>query len=138
MSTFAEFMAEVKQTIEGWPGGPVRMASDYRGDLERIAAGATKYQLQAGVAGIDRRDSNFQRTAVNATVLIHRRLVNAFSERAYTESGDLPTYGAFLSDRLWWRSLATVYDVLELPAFTVVRVGNVVSLECTVQVVLKP
>lgn len=137
MSTYAEFVTEVKQTIEGWPGAPVRMVSDYRSDLERLSAGATKYQLQAGVSGIDHRNSNTPRTAVSATVVIHRRLVNAFDERAYTEV-DLQAYAALLSDRHWWRELATVNEVLEPPAFEIARAGNVVSITCEVQVVLKP
>lgn len=141
MSTYADLVTELKQAIEGWPGSPVRMASDHRSDLERIAVGATKYQLRASVAGIERNDSNFQRTAVAVTVAIHRRLVTAFAERAYTET-DLQSYLALLGDHLWWRGesvggLSSVYRVIELPSFEVSRAGNVVSLTCSVQVVLK-
>ena len=141
MSTYADLVTELKQTIEGWPGFPVRMVSDYRSDLERLAVGATKYQLRANVSGVERSDSNFERTACKVTVLIHRRLVTAFAERDYTET-DLQAYLKRLGDRLWWRGeavggLSHVYRLLEPPAFSVDRVGNVVSLTCETQVVIK-
>jgi hypothetical protein len=137
MSTVAELIAEVKSVVEALPGLPVRMASDYRTDFERIAAGTTRYQIEAGVAAVDRRNSNVDRTAVLVRLRILHRLVTAFAERTYTEA-HMQAHLARVVDLHWWRDLASVNEVLVSPSVTIERVGNVFALETSLTVVLKP
>lgn len=137
MSTYAEFVTEVKTAIEGWPGSPTRMVSDYRSNLERFDAGETKYQLAVGVAGADRANSNVTLTQCAVTARIAHRLLDAFSERVYAE-GPLQAHLAYFTDLHWWRSLSTVRAVIEAPEVTIERIGNVVVAQVDLQVTLKP
>jgi len=134
MATPADLLAQIAAAVEAQVSGAVRLASDYRDDLEPIPAGATRYQVRGGPSGRD-SDSNETRTVESVEVSLHHALSGA--ERVYTE-GAMQSDVAALIALSFWRGLAAVAEVIEPPGYEVEREALVVSVTVSVEVSITP
>ncbi|MCI0344826.1 MAG: hypothetical protein L0221_05185 [Chloroflexi bacterium] len=134
MPTPAAFLSQAATALVALVPGVIRLASDYRDDLEAIPVGATRYQLRGGAAGKAADNSNVSLTFVGVEVSLHHRLPGA--ERTYTE-GVLQTHLEQLVDSGWWRGIAAVAYVQEEGESVIERVGSVVSATVTLVVAIQ-
>jgi hypothetical protein len=140
MATLAQLDAQAAALIEALGCTPTRLGSDHRLDLEKIPAGAARYQLRVFPPAIDeRRGGNVVYAVAELAVAIHYRLGLAEAERTYT-LGDHQTDSLAMLERDYWTALAAVFDVTQGPSMeeAIARVGNVLSYTVAVEVRIQP
>lgn len=131
MATAAELLTAMAAKIEEEVEGAVRSPSDYRVDLAKIPAGATRYQLRMGPAGVS-VDSNSTRTVLGGELAVFHRLADKTDERTYTEGAMQTTIDALVNPSTW-RSLVECKEVVEDPSYSVQRVVHVISTVISLQ-----
>lgn len=138
MPTPAGALAAVAAALEAQLVGIARLGSDYRDDLERLPAGARRYQLRGGVAG-ETVDSNATRQRLALELRILHALADPAAERAYTE-GALLDAEALLLSRAFWRGIAGLGldEIEDGPSYRVERTGRIVALSVTLTVSILP
>lgn len=136
MATPATLLSQIATAVEAEVSGIVRLGSDHRDDLEKIPAGATRYQLRGGPAGI-RYDSNQGATIEAVELVIAHRLASPTAERTYTEGALQTTLEALIAPA-WWRALAACREVARVPGYAVERRGNVIEAVVTTELVITP
>lgn len=112
--------------------------SDYRTDMDDLAAGSTHYRLRfQEQQGQDDSNQHIQYAALELEVSHH--LSDRFDEVAYTE-GDMLAHHEALLDKAWWRTLVSVREVPQGPdlELNVSREGNVMSWSILVIVAIVP
>ncbi len=139
MATAKATVALIATAIEGTTLAPTAMASDLELPFEAIAAGATKYQLQAWAGPITTvKDSvpPFQ-TALAVKVMVHHHLGAAETERQYTQD-EMQDFLETVLDPKFWEDIVGVFGVdeggePEMALGDVTRTGRVISFIITVQ-----
>jgi hypothetical protein len=137
MPSPATVLATIATDIATLTSG-TRLGSDLSTAVERIAAGALRFQLKTIWGGIYAQ-SNVNLARLNLDVSIHRRLGASEAERTYTE-GALLTHQASLFDLTWWAARAGVFDVWSPPSSSQSDLsrdgdGEVISYRLTVGVI---
>lgn len=139
MATIIGFVGEVRTKITASLTSLTGQTtnSDYRSDLDDLAAGATHYQLQFQEQQ-SVRDSNSHIQTCAIELIVSHHLAARYSERAYTESNML-TEMASLLDADWWR-VASVREVVNAPQLeqNVEREGNIITWSVLVNVAIIP
>jgi hypothetical protein len=115
-------------------GSPLRYDSDYRVDLQKIQMGVKRFQIRGAVVG-KQFDSNNTMQVARVELAVHFGI--STTERAYTEGQMQTELETFLS-LAWWRAIAAVHDVIELPEASIDRVGNVISYTVRIDVSIDP
>ena len=136
MATPAQLLSQIAAGVESQISGISRLASDYRDDLEVIAAGADRYQLRGGPTG-KLHDSNESRTVEHVELFILHRLGAAETERAYTEDELQTNIEAFIAPT-FWRGFAACYELESDIEYGVERVGSVLTVSLTVDLSITP
>lgn len=129
MATLAEALAAIATKTEGAPLSATRMDSDYRVDLQRIAAGTLYYQLRGFPIGIPVRSGT--RTIMAVELLLIYRLPGA--ERTWTE-GALQTHLQTLIDKQWWIDMAEVAEVGDVGSVEVARDGDAITAALAISI----
>ena len=137
MATTSDLISDLSTALEGLSASPTRMASDYRLDLDTVAAGSAKYALRVSAQTRIFEDSNATKTVALASFIVAHRLATPTNERAYTE-GAMQTDLTSVSALSFYRNLASVSDVVSGPDIEIDRVGHVIAYEVTVSVSLVP
>lgn len=133
MATHAQLLADIAAAVVTQTGA-TRLGSDYRDDLEAIPDGATRFQLRGGPSGQD-TDSNISYAVASVQLRVHHRLSG--TERAYTEAA-MQTDLAAMIDPEFWRGLASAFEVLEDPVYSVERVGRVITYTIETSIAIVP
>ncbi len=136
MPTPADLLADAATAIASATGG-TRLGSDYRDDLEKVAAGATRFALRGGPSAIDAGDANVSYVVETIELIVRHRLTDPTDERAYTE-GAMQTWLASVIDPDFWRALASAHEVLALPSYEVAREGALVVVTVRTDVSVIP
>jgi hypothetical protein len=120
------------------PALSTQASSDYRTDLDDLAAGSTHYRIRHQEQQTI-RDSNQQIQSAALELEISHHLADRFDERAYTE-GNMLAHMKELLDKEWWRTLAAVREITSAPEIEedVERIGNVISWSVLVIVAITP
>jgi hypothetical protein len=121
-------------------GVSTRGESDLVPTRDRLAAGATLYQLAvAYVARDEAIDSNVAYRVCDALVWFHHHLTDPTDERAYTQ-GLAWTLQDAITPSAWWTALASVFDLADGPELVedVSREGDVISFALAARVRLAP
>ena len=136
MPTPAQLLADAAAAIVTATGG-TRLGSDYRDDLEKIPAGATRFALRGGPSSVDASDSNVEYLVEALELIVRHRLANLSNERAYTE-GAMQTWLGTVIDADFWRGLASAHEVLTLPTYEVAREGALLVVTVRTDVSVRP
>lgn len=102
----ADLNAQPGLAFSGW------LSSDYRTDLDVIAAGTMRGQLQLDVAKVDAADSNLNLVECRAVLLLHYRLTAVEAEADYSMAAMVARQERYTDIRTWL-GLAAVYKVAE-------------------------
>lgn len=143
MPSPATVLGAISSAIASLTGG-TRLGSDLSSAVERIPAGALRFQVKSIVSAVN-LNSNDSRPVLALAIAIHRRLGVGEAERTYTEGVRL-THQQSLVDPQWWRAIgganANVYGIAangaantSLSDLTRDGDGEVISYTVTVGVV---
>ena len=136
MATPADLLGQIATAVESQVSGISRLASDYRSDLEPIAAGGDRYQLRGGPIG-KVSDSNETRTVEHVELIVIHRLGTSETERQYSEDELQTNVAAFIAPT-FWRGLAACYGLESEIEYAVERVGSVISVSLAVDLSVTP
>jgi len=134
--TPAQLLSDAAAAIVTATGG-TPLGSDYRDDLEKIPAGATRFALRGGPSAVDAGDSNVEYVVEAVELIVRHRLASPTAERAYTE-GAMQTWLASVIDADFWRGLASAHEVLTVPSYEVAREGALVVVTVRTDVSVRP
>lgn len=129
MATLTTVTAALVTKIEAL--GPVTsrmVTSQYRDDLDSVAAGQTRYQIRGQYESDDGRNSQAPKKAVSFVVEFHHKISVGVNEKFHLNA-DMVTLLAALTGVAFWKTLAGVFEVRSGPdqAIDVRRDGNVIS-----------
>ena len=99
-------LGNVATAIASLTGG-TRLGSDLSTAVERIPAGALRFQMKCIVSAVN-LNSNDSRPVLYLAVSVHRRLAAGEAERTYTEGARL-THQQSLVDPQWWFAIGGLH-----------------------------
>ena len=129
MATLATVTAALVTKIEALAPVTSRLVtSQYRDDLDSIAAGQTRYQIRGQHESDDGRNSAAPKKAVSFLVEFHHHIGVGINEKTHLD-GDMVTLLSALTGVAFWKTLSGAFEVRSGPdqAIDVRRDGNVIS-----------